>query len=383
MRLIRTDFTLKEIEPKLKQLVDSLFRLVPAGVGRKGFVRLTGKDWKDVAQDGAQWCIKKGYGFDKDKEHIEDYGAIQGADASEVSDKAVKRGVTGLGTLGSGNHYLEIQVIKKENIFDEKIAKTFGLFPGQVVVMLHTGSRGLGHQICTDYVDMFRPKLKEWNIDVRDQELSCAPLYTKEAERYLKAMRSAANYAFANRQVITHQIRKGFSEAFGKNIDNMGMELIYDIAHNIAKEEQHIVDGKKKKVLVHRKGATRCFGPERSELANILRKTGQPVIVGGSMETGSYLCVGTTKAEEETFGSTMHGAGRTMSRTAAMREFQGQQLQKSMEKKGIYVHAVSMSGLAEEAGKAYKDINEVIDTMDQAGISKKVVRFLPIGNVKG
>jgi len=196
-------------------------------------------------------------------------------------------------------------------------------------------------------------------------------------------MRSAANYAFANRQVITHQIRKGFSEAFGKNIDNMGMELIYDVAHNIAKEEQHIVDGKKKKVLVHRKGATRCFGPERSELANIFRKTGQPVIVGGSMETGSYLCVGTTKAEEETFGSTMHGAGRTMSRTAAMREFQGEQLQKSMEKKGIYVHAVSMSGLAEEAGKAYKDINEVIDTMDQAGISKKVVRFLPIGNVKG
>jgi len=383
MRLIRTDFTLKEIEPKLKQLVDSLFRLVPAGVGRKGFVRITGKDWRDVAQDGAQWCIKKGYGFDKDKEHIEDYGAIAGADASEVSDKAVKRGVTGLGTLGSGNHYLEIQVIKKENIFDEKIAKTFGLFPGQVVVMVHTGSRGLGHQICTDYVDLFRPKLKDWGIDVRDQELSCAPINSKEAERYLKAMRSAANYAFANRQVITHQIRKGFSEAFGKNIDNMGMELIYDVAHNIAKEEQHIVDGKKKKVLVHRKGATRCFGPERSELANIFRKTGQPVIVGGSMETGSYLCVGTTKAEEETFGSTMHGAGRTMSRTAAMREFQGEQLQKSMEKKGIYVHAVSMSGLAEEAGKAYKDINEVIDTMDQAGISKKVVRFLPIGNVKG
>ena len=383
MRLLRTDMNWDEVKPKLKLLVDTLFKLVPAGVGAHGFVRLNAQQHKDVMTDGAKWCIKNGYGWEEDIERTEDEGAIEGADPSKVSEKAVKRGSPELGTLGSGNHYLEVQVVHPENIFDAKMAKKMGLFENQVCVMVHTGSRGFGHQVCTDYVADFLPKMHGWGIKTRDQELACAPFQSAEAQDYLAAMRCAANYSFANRQMIMHRIREGFSQVFGTDSEKLGMHMIYDVAHNTAKVEKHKVEGKDRELVMHRKGATRCFGPARKEVPKLYKDTGQPVIVGGSMETGSFLCVGTDHAEHETFGSTMHGSGRTMSRSQAKRVFRGTELQKDMQSRGIYVHAVSMHELAEEAGGAYKDINEVIDTMELAGVSKKVCRFLPVGNVKG
>jgi tRNA-splicing ligase RtcB len=383
MRLIKTDLTWDDVKPKLKPLVDTLFKLVPAGVGAHGFVKLTQQQHKEVMVDGTKWCVKNGYGWEEDVARTEDEGAIEGADPSKVSEKAIKRGSPELGTLGSGNHYLEVQVVKPENIFNETLAKKLGIFENQVCVMVHCGSRGFGHQICTDYVANFLPKMNGWGIKVRDQELACAPFRTKEAQDYLAAMRCAANYAFANRQLILHRIREGFSQVFGQDAEKLGMHLIYDVAHNTAKVEKHKIDGKDQELVMHRKGATRCFGPARKEVPKLYKETGQPVIVGGSMETGSFLCVGTDHAEHETFGSTMHGSGRTMSRTQAKRTFRGTDLQKKMQEHGIYVHAVSMSELAEEAGGAYKDINEVVDTMEIAGVSKKVCRFLPVGNVKG
>jgi len=382
MRLILTNLTISEVRPKLKELVDTLFKLVPAGVGARGFVKLTPQQHKEVMIEGVDWCIKNGYGWQEDKERIEDFGAIPGADPSKVSQKAISRGAPELGTLGSGNHYLEIQHVVPENIFDEKLAKKFGIFPDQVVVMVHCGSRGFGHQICTDYVNVFRQKMPSWGIKVRDIELACAPFRTKEAQDYFAAMKCAANYGFGNRQLITHRIREAFSQVFGTDAEKLGMHIVYDVAHNIAKIEEHEIDGKKKELIVHRKGATRCFGPGRKELAPIYRDIGQPVIVGGSMETGSYLCLGTKEAMKLTFGSTMHGSGRTMSRAAAKKKVTGKELQKKMEERGIYVRSVSMSGLAEEAGMAYKDISEVVETMAIAGVSKKIVALKPIGNVK-
>lgn len=383
MRLIRTDLTWDEVKPKLKPLVDTLFKLVPAGVGAHGFVRLTGQQHKEVMIDGAKWCVKNGYGWSEDIERMEDEGAIEGADPAKVSDRAIKRGAPELGTLGSGNHYLEVQVVHPENIFNEKLAKKLGMFENQVCIMVHCGSRGFGHQICTDYVSNFLPKMSGWGLKVRDMELACAPFHSKEAQDYLAAMRCAANYAFANRQLILHRIREAFSQVFGNDAEKLGMNLIYDVAHNIAKVEKHKIDSKEHELVMHRKGATRCFGPSRKEVPKLYKDTGQPVIVGGSMETGSYLCVGTDHAEHETFGSTMHGSGRTMSRAQAKRTFRGSDLQKSMQSRGIYVHAASMPELAEEAGGAYKDINDVVDTMEIAGVSKKVCRFMPVGNVKG
>ncbi|MGC8885033.1 MAG: RtcB family protein [Candidatus Nanoarchaeia archaeon] len=383
MRLIRTNLTYAEVKPKLKELVDTLFEMVPAGVGAHGFIKLTPQQHKEVMVEGADWCIKNGYGWPEDKERIEDFGALPGADPSKISQKAISRGAPELGTLGSGNHYLEIQRVLPENIFDAKLAEKFGIFPDQVVVMVHCGSRGFGHQICTDYVNIFRRKMPEWGIKVRDIELACAPFKTKEAQDYFAAMKCAANYGFGNRQLITHRIREAFEKVFGTSAEKLGMHVIYDVAHNIAKIEEHRFNGSKKELIVHRKGATRCFGPGRKELAPIYRNIGQPVIVGGSMETGSYLCLGTEQAMKLTFGSTMHGSGRTMSRTAAKKKVRGTELQKAMQEHGIYVRSVSMAGLAEEAGFAYKDISEVVDTMEIAGVSKKIVALKPIGNVKG
>lgn len=383
MRLIKTNLTLKEVQPKLKQLTDLLFQRVPAGVGSKGFVKLNKQEMRSVMVDGVKWCVDNGYGWKEDIERTESKGKIEWADPEKVSDKASSRGLSQIGTLGSGNHYLEIQVVKKENIDDEELAKKFGLFDGQVVVMVHCGSRGFGHQIGTDYLKIFDQVMPQYGIKVNDRELACAPFSSKEGQEYYKAMACAANMAFANRQVILHRIRECFSQMFGKKAEDLEMELIYDVAHNVAKVEKHKVDGKIKELIVHRKGATRCFGPGNPDLPKIYQKIGQPVIIGGSMETGSYLLVGTKKAMEETFGSTCHGSGRTMSRTQAKREIRGDQLQKEMEKRGIYVHAVSMSGLAEEAGLAYKEIDEVIDTVERAGISKGVVKLIPKSNVKG
>ncbi len=384
MRLITTNLTVDEVQPRIKELVDALYLKVPAGVGCKGTVQLSKEEFKEVMADGAQWCLKKGLAWESDIENIEDNGKIKQADPTKVSEKAIKRGFNQIGTLGSGNHYLEIQVVKEGNIFDKEAAKAMGITgPGQVVIMVHCGSRGFGHQIGTDYLRKFLEVMPKYGIEIRDKELACAPFNSPEGQDYYKAMACAANMAFANRQVITHRIREVFSRIFGKTAEEMDMKLVYDVAHNIAKLEKHIVDGEEKELLVHRKGSTRAFGPARcAHLPKAYAKVGQPVILGGSMETGSYLLAGTDKADE-TFSSTAHGSGRTMSRSAAKREVDGAKLQKDMEKRGIYVHAVTHRGLAEEAGKAYKDIETVVDSLEKAGITKRVVALKPIGNVKG
>ncbi len=384
MRLVTTNLTFKEVQPKLKELVDTMFKTVPSGVGARGFVSANKNQFREIIENGSKWCVENNYGWKEDMERTEGHGRIEWADAEKVSSKALERGINQLGTLGSGNHYLEIQVARAENIFDGKIAEKFGInMPEQVVIMVHCGSRGFGHQIGTDYLRIFEGAMKKYKIEVYDRELACAPFQSNEGQDYYKAMACAANMAFTNRQVILHRIREGFSKVFKTEAEKLDMHMVYDVAHNIAKLEEHIVDGKKKKLIVHRKGSTRAFPPNHPELANLYKDTGQPVIIGGSMETGSFLLVGTQKAMDETFGSTAHGSGRTMSRAAAKHKVRGEELQKDMEKRGIYVKATSMPGLAEEAGFAYKNINEVVDTLAQAGISLPVVSLFPLGNIKG
>ncbi|MEK6835740.1 MAG: RtcB family protein [Nanoarchaeota archaeon] len=383
MRLVTTNLTFKEVQPKLKELVDTLFKIVPAGVGARGFVSSNKQQFKEIVEQGSKLCVENGYGWQEDLHRTEGYGKIDWADSSKVSDKAISRGINQLGTLGSGNHYLEIQKVEEKNIVDKELAKRFGIFPEQIVVMVHCGSRGFGHQVATDYLQIFDKVMKKYNISIKDRELSCAPFNTKEGQDYYKAMACAANMAFVNRQVILHRVREGFSKVFKKSAEELEMHLIYDVAHNIAKLEEHKVDGKKKKLIVHRKGATRAFPPGHPELDKLYKDIGQPVIIGGSMETGSFLLVGTEKAMDETFGTTCHGSGRTMSRTKAKHQVRGEKLLHDMARKGIYVRSVSMSGLAEEAGIAYKDINEVVKSVELAGISKPVVGLKPLGNVKG
>lgn len=380
MRLIRTNLTLPDVQPRLEQLMTELFRKVPAGVGSKGFVRLDRHEFNAVMKKGAGWCVEHGYGWSEDLERIEERGCIPGADPDKVSDYAVQRGIHQLGTLGSGNHYLEVQVAADERIFDRPTAAALGITgQNQIVVMVHCGSRGFGHQVASDYLKVFEKAMRRYNITVKDQQLACAPFRSPEGQDYFAAMNCAANSAFANRQVITHQIREAFASVFGQSAEELGMEIVYDVAHNIAKVERY-AEGE---LVIHRKGSTRAFGPGRPELPGLYRATGQPVICGGSMETGSYLLVGTDQAMQNTFGSTMHGSGRTMSRTQAKRSVRGEQLQREMKQRGIIVKAVSMSGLAEEAGFAYKNISDVVETVDRAGITKKVAELRPIGNIKG
>ncbi len=380
MRLIRTNLTLADVAPRLEPLMTELFRLVPAGVGSRGFVRLNRTEFDEVMRKGARWCIERGYGWHRDLERIEEQGCIPGADPSTVSDHAVERGISQLGTLGSGNHYLEVQVAADDRIFDRSTAAALGITGhDQIVVMVHCGSRGFGHQVASDYLKVFEKAMRRYEISVQDQQLACAPFHSPEGQDYFAAMNCAANSAFANRQVITHQIREAFSSVFGQPAESLGMDIVYDVAHNIAKIERY-AEGE---LVVHRKGSTRAFGPGRSELPEIYRTTGQPVICGGSMETGSYLLVGTDRAMQDTFGSTMHGSGRTMSRAQAKRTVRGEQVRQQMARRGIIVKAVSMSGLAEEAGFAYKNISDVVETVDTAGITKKVAELRPIGNIKG
>ena len=380
MRLIRTDLTVADVQPRLNPLMTELFRKVPAGVGARGFVKLNAKELKQVMQKGARWSVEQGYGWQEDLARSEESGCLAGADPSCVSDHAIERGIHQLGTLGSGNHYLEVQVVHHDRIFDHAVAEALGIHGhGQIVIMVHCGSRGFGHQVATDYLKVFEKAMKRYGITIPDQQLACAPFQSSEGQDYFSAMNCAANTAFANRQIITHQIREAFSTVFNQSPESLGMHQVYDVAHNIAKVERY----REGDLLVHRKGATRAFGPGCEELAEGFKRIGQPVICGGSMETGSYLLVGTSRAMDETFGSTMHGAGRRMSRAQAKRMVRGAQLQQEMEKRGILVKAVSMSGLAEEAGLAYKNISEVVETVDSAGITKKVAELLPIGNIKG
>jgi tRNA-splicing ligase RtcB len=380
MRLIRTDLTLADVQPYLEKLITELFRKVPAGVGASGFVRLSGEEFRRVMTHGARWCVERGYGWHRDLVRMEEGGCIEGADPSIVTDHAIQRGINQLGTLGSGNHYLEVQVVSNERIFDPVTAAALGITGNeQIVVMVHCGSRGFGHQVASDYLKVFEKAMRRYGITVKDQQLACAPFRSPEGQEYFSAMNCAANTAFANRQVITHQIREAFATVFGRSAEALGMELVYDVAHNIAKIERY-AEGE---LVVHRKGATRAFGPGSPELPETFRQTGQPVICGGSMETGSCLLVGTDQAVRDTFGSTMHGSGRTMSRAQAKRTVRGEELQQQMKKRGILVKAVSMSGLAEEAGLAYKNISEVVESVERAGITKKVLELRPVGNIKG
>ena len=384
MRLMTTNLTVKQVRPKLKQLVDELFKAVPVGVGRKGVVDLSKRDLDSILTGGAKWCVKNDWGWKEDLERIEGNGFMKGADPEKVSDKALERGREQLGTLGSGNHYLEIQLSSAKGIFNPPAAKAFGITGGdQVVVMIHCGSRGFGHQVCTDYAQAFVDAMPRQGISGVERDLACAYFQSQEGQDYYAAMACAANNAIANRQVIMQSVRNVFEKVFGNDAESMKMQLTYDVAHNLAKREKHAVDGRKQWVIVHRKGATRGLGPGTAELTDAFQKTGQPVIVGGSMETGSFVCAGTKKAMEETFGSTLHGSGRTMSRTKAKEMFGGEALAASMLQKGILVKAASLQALAEEAGGAYKDINDVIETMHAAGISLKVASLAPIGNIKG
>jgi tRNA-splicing ligase RtcB len=384
MRLLRTNLIVDEVRPKLTELVDTLYSLVPCGVGSKGVLRLSDGEFRRMTTIGARWCVENDYGRPEDLEHTEEGGCIDDADPDQCSEKAIVRGSAQLGTLGSGNHYLEVQVVEPENIYDQAAAETYGIDrPYQICVMVHCGSRGFGHQVATDHLKVFTKVMRREGIRTPDRELGCAPFVSAEGRSYFGAMNCAANAAFANRQLITHRIRQAFAKVFGKTDREIGLDVVYDVAHNIAKLESYEIDGKPRSLLVHRKGATRSFGPGSEHVPASYRSVGQPVIVGGSMETGSYLLAGTRHAMETTFGSTLHGSGRTMSRTKAKKSIRGDKLQADLLARGIVIRAASMSGLAEEAGFAYKDISEVVNTVHALDISRRVVRFLPIGNIKG
>ncbi len=383
MRLITTNLTYKDIRPVIKKLTDRLFERVPAGVGSQGFVKLNSSQFKEVIKNGAKWCIEKSYGWEDDLKHTELNGIMEGADVSTISDKAIQRGLKQIGTLGSGNHYLEIQRVQEKNIFDKELAKKFGFFDDQIVIMFHCGSRGFGHQIGTDYLSKFLKVMEfKYKIKILDRELACAPFNSEEGQDYYKAMQCGVNMSFANRQVIVHRLREVFSEVFKKSAEELEMKQVWDVAHNRASIEKHEVDGKIKRLIIHRKGACGCYYPGREELPPIYKNYGSLAILGGSMQTGSYLLLG-TNGSKNTFCSTAHGSGRTMSRNQAKRTWRGDKLQKEMEQKGIYVKSVSFSGLAEEAGGAYKDIHSVVDATEKAGISRRFIGLIPIANVKG
>ncbi len=380
VRLIRTDLREEDVRPKLKQLIDTLFRNVPAGLGSQGKIRLSRGDLEEVMTEGVLWAVEHGYGWEEDPERIEENGRMEGANPDYVSDRAVKRGLPQLGSLGSGNHFLEVQRV--ERIYDEEIARRFGLFEGQVVVMVHTGSRGFGHQVASDYLVIMERAMRRYGVRVPDKQLAAVPFQTEEAQRYFSAMKAAVNYAFTNRQLITHWVRESFRRVFGSDAEE-GMHIVYDVAHNIAKVEEHDVDGERRTLVVHRKGATRAFAAGRPEIPEIYRDVGQPVLIPGSMGTASYVLVGTETAMRETFGSTCHGAGRVLSRSAAVRRWRGEEIARLLERAGKAVRAASWKVLAEEAPRAYKDVDEVVRSVQVTGISRPIARMVPLGVVKG
>jgi len=381
VRLAVSQVTLEEMEPHLKRLVDELFNTVPTGVGKGGEVRLSDRDMDAVLERGSEWAVQKGYGYKADLEHTEERGAMTDADARAVSPRAKKRGRGQLGTLGSGNHFIEVEVV--EQVFDAEAAEAFGLREGQIAVLIHSGSRGLGHQVCTDYVRDLQRAVQKYKIHIPDRELVCAPMDSPEGQAYFGAMAAAANYAWTNRQCLLHLTRQAFEKALKGQIRNTQLALLYDVAHNIGKIETHMVGGREVKVCVHRKGATRAFGPGRRELPRDFRAVGQPVLIPGDMGSGSWVLVGTQQAMETTFGSTCHGAGRVLSRAAAKREARGEDVVEELRQKGIVVRGASMKGIAEEAPGAYKDVDRVVNVVHRAGIARKVARLRPLGVIKG
>jgi tRNA-splicing ligase RtcB len=384
MRLVLTNLTEAEVRPRLHELVDRMFACIPTGVGCSGALHVSRNEFRQVLEQGSRWCLGKGLAWPEDLELTEERGCFGGADASACSDKAVERGIDQIGTLGSGNHYCEIQVAHPENVFDRAAARAFGItIPNQVVIMFHCGSRGFGHQVATDYLQSFlKVMTTKYGITLTDRDLACAPFRSPEGQAYYSAMKCAVNMGFANRQVILHRLRQVFSSVFRRSAEDLGMRMVYDVAHNTAKLETHTINGERRELLVHRKGATRALGPGSMELPECYRETGQPVIIGGSMETGSYL-LAAERGAATAFCTTAHGSGRTMSRHQAKRMIKGQKLLGEMEQRGIYVRTASYGGLAEEAGFAYKDIDQVTAATEAAGLSRRVVKLVPIGNIKG
>ena len=382
VRLLRTNLNEDEVRPKIKELVNALFHDVPSGLGSEGKIRVGEREIDEVLIDGAHWAVKRGFGRPEDLEATEETGRMKGAVPDKVSARAKKRGAPQSGTLGSGNHFLEVQIVSE--IYDQVAAKAMGIDRvGQVLLLIHTGSRGLGHQVCDDYLRIMEEAVGRYGISLPDRQLACAPVESKEGKDYFAAMACAANYAWANRQCITHWARESFVKVFGKSLEELGMQQVYDVAHNIAKIEEHTVDNQKLTVCVHRKGATRAFPAGHKDIPQRYKEVGQPVLIPGDMGRRSYVAIGTDKAMAETFGSTCHGAGRVQSRGAARRSLRGVDVANELRARGITVKTDNMASLAEEASQAYKDVTQVVEVTHQAGISRKVAMASPIGVIKG
>ncbi|RDJ32414.1 MAG: RtcB family protein [Crenarchaeota archaeon] len=381
VRLIRTNLTAETMRPKLKELVTDLFNTIPSGVGSKGAVKLNTSQLDEVLVRGVSWAVDHGYGTKDDVNVCEESGQIKDADPNKVSDRARKRGAPQLGSLGSGNHFLEIQQVSE--IHDEEAAKRMGIQKGNITVLIHCGSRGFGHQVCSDYLRISEKALQKYNINLKDRELACVPNSSEEGESYRKAMFAALNFAWSNRQMITHWTRKSFERVFKQSEADLDMKLVYDVAHNIAKVEKHKIDGKERSVVVHRKGATRAFPANRDEIPQKYRDLGQPVFIPGSMGTASWILLGQPNSMDLTFGSTAHGAGRMMSRSKARRDYTESEVKQSLSDKGIFIKALTRDGVVEETPQAYKDVDAVVNVSHDLGIATKVAKLVPIGVIKG
>jgi tRNA-splicing ligase RtcB len=380
VRVLASDIKREALQPHVEGLIQAMYRLVPTGLG-KGGIKISRGDLDRVLERGAAWAVAKGYGTREDLQRTEEEGCLAGADASKVSQKAKDRGFQQLGSLGSGNHFLEIDEIQE--VYDEEVARVFGLSEGCVALQIHCGSRGLGHQVCSDYVGLLQRAVRKYGIELPDRELVCAPFGSEEGQDYFAAMAASANFAWTNRHVIAHWVRRAFEEALAGKLRYRGLTQVYDVAHNIGKVERYSMDGRETKLVIHRKGATRAFGPRSKELPRVYQGIGQPVLIPGSMGTASYILVGTDKALDLTFGSCCHGAGRVLSRKQAKKQIWGEDLMREMRGKGIAIQTGSMSGLAEEAPAAYKDVERVVDVVTSAGLARRVARLLPVGVIKG
>jgi tRNA-splicing ligase RtcB len=381
VRLLGSQIEAEAAKPHMEMLATALNKYCPSGVGKGGALRLREKELETLCREGSRWAKKRGYATEMDLRRTEESGILQGADPAAVSPRAKKRGLSQVGTLGAGNHFIEVDLIAE--IYDDEAARAMGLVEGNLALQIHCGSRGFGHQVCSDYVRRFQGAVKKYGIRLPDRELVCAPMDSPEGRDYLAAMNCAANYAFTNRQLLAHWARQAFEEVLAGKVDNFHLHQVYDIAHNMGKIEEHVIDGQKMKVCVHRKGATRAFGPGYEGLPPEYQKIGQPVLVPGSMGTTSWVLVGTESSMQRSFGSSCHGAGRTMSRSKAKKQIWGEDLRKELEGDGIQIRAGSMAGLAEEAPAAYKDVNAVVETVAGAGIAKKVAQLVPLAVIKG
>ena len=381
VRLVKTNLFLEDVKHRIRDLIKGLFHTIPSGVGKSGHYKFDTTETRRLMSEGPRFVVNRDLGVPRDLDHTEANGKIEDADPHEVSDHAVKRGSEQCGTLGSGNHFLEVQVV--DSVFDADVAKVFGLELNQVCVMIHSGSRGLGYQVCDDALAQFRNCPQKYGITLPDRQLACAPAESPEGKKYIGAMRAAANYGFCNRQLLMQQAREVFAKEFGRSWEDLGMELLYDVAHNIAKLEEHTVDGKKKKVWVHRKGATRAFPAGHPEVPERFRAVGQPVIIPGDMGRASWVLVGAQGSMDRTFGSTCHGAGRAMSRTAARKHVSDRKIEAELEARGVIAMASSRNGLAEEQPNAYKNVDHVVNVVHDANLSRKVARMRPIGVIKG